>query len=39
MIGGIDQLPAPPSEQQIQAVKEAADSISWQIGGNRRFIA
>ena len=39
MIGGIDQLPSPPSEQQIQAVKEAADSISWQIGGDRRFIA
>ena len=39
MIGGIDQLPSPPSEQQIQAVKEAADSISWRIGGDRRFIA
>lgn len=39
MIGGIDQLPSPPSEQQIQAVKEAADAISWQIGGDRRSIA
>jgi DNA-binding IclR family transcriptional regulator len=39
MIGGIDQLPSPPSEQQIQAVKEAADSISWEIGGDRRLIA
>ena len=39
MIGGIDQLPSPPSEHQIQAVKEAADAISWRIGGDRRFIA
>jgi len=39
MIGGIDQLPSPPSEHQIQAVREAADAISWRIGGDRRFIA
>jgi DNA-binding IclR family transcriptional regulator len=39
MIGGIDQLPSPPSEHQIQAVREAADAISWRIGGDRRCIA
>ncbi|GIS24405.1 MAG: hypothetical protein CM15mP125_0920 [Gammaproteobacteria bacterium] len=39
MIGGIDQLTSPPSEQQIQAVKERQPTLSLGTVGDRRFIA
>ena len=39
MIGGLDQLPSPPKPEQIAALKEASESISWHLGGEVRYSA
>ena len=39
MIGGLDQLASPPKPEQIAALKEASESISWHLGGEVRYSA
>ena len=36
MIGDLDQLPSPPSSDQLELIKDTAASISWQLGSEQK---